>query len=197
MGAPLQLPAGQRLDRRGAGQGPHLQDELDLRDGARSRATGRTDRCWRSCGCPAELRAKANPKSSTGRIDVFTRVITDATTASTRSRPATAGPVSGGRAALVRGACRGAAQPQPAAAVVGDARVSDDELRAIHADARSCTRPRAGAGRGARGRRRPVPRARPERAARARRRATARSATAAARHDEVRHYDWRDYWEPV
>ena len=38
---------------------------------------------------PANVRGKANPKSSTGRLDVFTRVITDGATASTRSRTAT------------------------------------------------------------------------------------------------------------
>ena len=32
---------------------------------------------WRGWTLPAGVRGKANPKSSTGRLDVFTRVITD------------------------------------------------------------------------------------------------------------------------
>jgi dCTP deaminase len=52
--------------------------KIDLRDGA----TLERDRPYlvpliEQLRLPAELRAKANPKSSTGRLDVFTRVITD------------------------------------------------------------------------------------------------------------------------
>jgi dCTP deaminase len=51
---------------------------IDLRDGA----TLERDRPYlvpliERFELPAEIRAKANPKSSTGRLDVFTRVITD------------------------------------------------------------------------------------------------------------------------
>lgn len=51
---------------------------IDLRDGA----TLERDRPYlipllENLRLPAHLRAKANPKSSTGRLDVFTRVITD------------------------------------------------------------------------------------------------------------------------
>ena len=43
-----------------------------------SSATGPIWCRWSSsCACRAEIRAKANPKSSTGRLDVFTRVLTD------------------------------------------------------------------------------------------------------------------------
>jgi dCTP deaminase len=53
-------------------------DRLDLRDGA----TLERDRPYliplvEELALPPEVRAKANPKSSTGRLDVFTRVITD------------------------------------------------------------------------------------------------------------------------
>jgi dCTP deaminase len=57
----------------------HVIDELDLRDGG---AVLETNRPYlvplkERLDLPKEVRAKANPKSSTGRVDVFTRVITD------------------------------------------------------------------------------------------------------------------------
>src|ERR1700736_1007768 len=53
-------------------------ERIDLRDGA----TLERDRPYlipliEQLRLPEELRAKANPKSSTGRLDVFTRVLTD------------------------------------------------------------------------------------------------------------------------
>jgi dCTP deaminase len=53
-------------------------DRIDLRDGA----TLERDRPYlvpliEGVRLPASIRAKANPKSSTGRLDVFTRVLTD------------------------------------------------------------------------------------------------------------------------
>jgi dCTP deaminase len=53
-------------------------EEIDLRDGA----TLERDRPYlvpliEELRLPDEMRAKANPKSSTGRLDVFTRVLTD------------------------------------------------------------------------------------------------------------------------
>ncbi|MHB1810522.1 MAG: 2'-deoxycytidine 5'-triphosphate deaminase [Solirubrobacteraceae bacterium] len=53
-------------------------DRIDLRDGA----TLERDRPYlvpliEELSLPRQIRAKANPKSSTGRLDVFTRVITD------------------------------------------------------------------------------------------------------------------------
>ena len=53
-------------------------EEIDLRDGA----TLERDRPYlvplvEELRLPAGVRAKANPKSSTGRLDVFTRVLTD------------------------------------------------------------------------------------------------------------------------
>jgi dCTP deaminase len=52
--------------------------KIDLRDGA----TLERDRPYlvpliEELALPSEIRAKANPKSSTGRLDVFTRVLTD------------------------------------------------------------------------------------------------------------------------
>src|SRR5205814_838441 len=54
-------------------------DELDLR---RDGAVLETNRPYlipliEELSLPADVRGKANPKSSTGRLDVFTRVITD------------------------------------------------------------------------------------------------------------------------
>jgi dCTP deaminase len=53
-------------------------EQIDLRDGA----TLERDRPYlvpliEELRLPADIRAKANPKSSTGRLDVFTRVLTD------------------------------------------------------------------------------------------------------------------------
>ena len=53
-------------------------ERIDLRDGA----TLERDRPYlvpliEQLNLPGEIRAKANPKSSTGRLDVFTRVLTD------------------------------------------------------------------------------------------------------------------------
>ncbi|MGH9187552.1 MAG: 2'-deoxycytidine 5'-triphosphate deaminase [Acidimicrobiales bacterium] len=58
---------------------PLIIDELDLRDGG---AVLEPNRPYliplvERLDLPASLRGKANPKSSTGRLDVFTRVITD------------------------------------------------------------------------------------------------------------------------
>ncbi|MGH9045683.1 MAG: 2'-deoxycytidine 5'-triphosphate deaminase domain-containing protein, partial [Acidimicrobiales bacterium] len=57
----------------------HIIDELDLRDDG---AVLETNRPYlvaleERLALPPGVRAKANPKSSTGRVDVFTRVITD------------------------------------------------------------------------------------------------------------------------
>jgi dCTP deaminase len=57
----------------------HVIDELDLRDEG---AVLETNRPYlvplkERLALPEGIRAKANPKSSTGRVDVFTRVITD------------------------------------------------------------------------------------------------------------------------
>jgi dCTP deaminase len=59
-------------------EGDLALDRIDLRDGA----TLERDRPYliplvEELDLPSHVRAKANPKSSTGRLDVFTRVITD------------------------------------------------------------------------------------------------------------------------
>ena len=65
-------------------------EQIDLRDGA----TLERDRPYlvpliEELRLPEGIRAKANPKSSTGRLDVFTRCSPIAATASTRSPTAT------------------------------------------------------------------------------------------------------------
>jgi len=57
----------------------HLaQEELDIRDGAQlERDRPYVIELVEQVRLPANVRAKTNPKSSTGRLDVFTRVITD------------------------------------------------------------------------------------------------------------------------
>ncbi len=77
--AALQLPAGLRLDGASRRSRGSPSTEIDLRDGAtleRDRPyLDRADRASRAAG--GSIRARANPKSSTGRLDVFTRVLTD------------------------------------------------------------------------------------------------------------------------
>ncbi len=54
------------------------QEELDIRDGAQlERDRPYVVELVEEVRLPGHLRAKTNPKSSTGRLDVFTRVITD------------------------------------------------------------------------------------------------------------------------
>ena len=56
----------------------HSMGEFDLRDGAiLERNRPYLIELREGLALPASLRAKANPKSSTGRLDIFTRVITD------------------------------------------------------------------------------------------------------------------------
>ncbi|MGA8364313.1 MAG: 2'-deoxycytidine 5'-triphosphate deaminase [Solirubrobacteraceae bacterium] len=111
-------------------------DKIDLRDGA----TLERDRPYliplvEELALPAHVRAKANPKSSTGRLDVFTRVITDG---NHRFDEIPAG---------YRGALYLEVVPRSFAVRVqpllslnqlrlaaGDPRVSDDELTGIHSE---------------------------------------------------------------
>jgi dCTP deaminase len=73
-------------------------DELKLpRDRADAGAVLETNcvyivRWWKAWRCRPRSAAAANPKSSTGRIDVFTRVIADRTRASTASNAGYQGP---------------------------------------------------------------------------------------------------------
>src|SRR5580693_7727339 len=87
----------------------YILDEIDLRgDGAMLEA-----RCpylielKERLDLPAGLRGKANPKSSTGRIDVFTRVITDTSDPSTSRSSLSPSPfVSGKTSRSTNSGCR-------------------------------------------------------------------------------------------
>jgi len=70
------LPAGQAVEPR---MKDFIVDELDLHRGGAVLETGRPYLIplKERLSLPANMRGKANPKSSTGRVDVFTRVITD------------------------------------------------------------------------------------------------------------------------
>ena len=71
---------------------------------------------------PAGLRGKANPKSSTGRIDVFTRVITDHSDRFDEIAPGYQGrPVPRGRAAVLRRPGPRGPDPEPAPPLHGPA----------------------------------------------------------------------------
>jgi dCTP deaminase len=176
------------------------QEELDIRDGAQlERDRPYVIELVEEVRLPAEVRAKANPKSSTGRLDVFTRVITDR---NNRFDEIPAG---------YEGKLYLEVVPRSFAVrveellslnqlrlVEGDARVSDADLRGIHADVPLLYRGDE-----------PVP---------AEEIAVADGlflgldlkgprdrvvGYRAKRHShrvdmtKIRHYDWRDYWEPV
>src|SRR5438874_7179269 len=109
-------------------------ERIDLRDGA----TLERDRPYlvpliEQLKLPAEVRAKANPKSSTGRLDVFTRVISDRSHRFDEIAPGYNGRlylevVPRSFAIRVR---TGLALNQ-LRLVVGNARLSDDDLRLLH-----------------------------------------------------------------
>lgn len=181
------------------------QEELDLRDGAQlERDRPYLVELVEQIRLPDEVRAKANPKSSTGRLDVFTRVITDG---NHRFDEIPAG-YSGKlylevvpRSFAVR--VNELLSLNQLRLAVGDARVSDAALRAIHDDVPLLYRESPGSNP------EPVP--------------TREIAIAdglflsldlkgprrrivgyrAKRHShrvdmsQIRQYDWRDYWEPV
>jgi dCTP deaminase len=176
------------------------QEELDIRDGAQlERDRPYVIELVEEVRLPAEVRAKANPKSSTGRLDVFTRVITDR---NNRFDEIPAG---------YEGKLYLEVVPRSFAVRVeellslnqlrlvdGEARVTDAELREIHAEVPLLYRGDE-----------PVP---AEEIAVAdglflgldlkgpRERVVGyRAKRHSHRVDmtKIRHYDWRDYWEPV
>jgi dCTP deaminase len=111
-------------------------DELDLRDGA-VLETGRPYliELKERLDLPAAVQGKANPKSSTGRVDVFTRVITDGSDRFDEIAPGYRGPlylevVPLSFAVRVR---EDLALNQLRLAV-GRPALSDDELRRLHAE---------------------------------------------------------------
>jgi dCTP deaminase len=109
-------------------------DRLDLRDGA----TLERDRPYlvpliEELHLPAEVRGRTNPKSSTGRLDVFTRVISDRS-----HRFDEIAPGYNGRLYLEIVPRSFAIRVKTGLAlnqlrlVVGNPRLSDDELRLVH-----------------------------------------------------------------
>src|SRR5438132_6177952 len=111
-------------------------EQIDLRDGA----TLERDRPYlvpliERLRLPADVRAKANPKSSTGRLDVFTRVLTDR---SHRFDEIAAG-YHGGlylevvpRTFAIR--VRTGLALNQVRLIRGDARLSDEQLLSLHRD---------------------------------------------------------------
>jgi dCTP deaminase len=108
--------------------------KIDLRDGA----TLERDRPYlvpliEQLALPPQVRAKANPKSSTGRLDVFTRVITDR-----NHRFDEIGGGYSGRLYLEIVPRSFAIHVKTGLAlnqlrlISGDARIGDEELRAVH-----------------------------------------------------------------
>jgi dCTP deaminase len=109
-------------------------DRVELRDGA----TLERDRPYliplvEELDLPIHVRAKANPKSSTGRLDVFTRVITDG---NHRFDEIPAGYRGGLYLEVVPRSFAIRVQPllslNQLRLVAGDPRVSDAELRRVH-----------------------------------------------------------------
>src|ERR1044072_8644953 len=84
---------------------------------------------------PDDVRAKANPKSSTGRLDVFTRILTDRHHRFDESRPGYRG-----RLSLEIAPRSFAIQVQTGLSLNqlrlarGDVRLTDDEIRALQAE---------------------------------------------------------------
>ncbi|MEW6153791.1 MAG: 2'-deoxycytidine 5'-triphosphate deaminase [Actinomycetota bacterium] len=113
----------------------HSMGEFDLRDGAiLERNRPYLIPLREAVDLPAHVRAKANPKSSTGRLDIFTRVITDR---SYRFDEVSAGYRGGlwlevvSRSFTVR--VREGLSLNQLRLVVGEPRVTDDDIRSIHA----------------------------------------------------------------
>ena len=149
---------------------------------------------------PDDVRAKANPKSSTGRLDVFTRVITDRHHRFDDIRAGYRGRLylevvprsfaiqvktglSLNQLRLARGDVR-----------LGDARIRElqDESPLLYLDSEPVAALRA------RRLRRPLPQPRPLRARRSRSSATGRRRTAfRSTSRKIRAYRWTDYWDPV
>jgi len=114
----------------------HSMGEFDLRDGAiLERNRPYLIPLRERLSLPPGVRAKANPKSSTGRLDIFTRVITDR---SFRFDEIAAGYEGGlwlevvSRSFTVR--VQEGLSLNQLRLVVGESRVSDAEIRAIHID---------------------------------------------------------------
>ena len=125
------LPGSKTVEERLEG---FVMDEIDLRDGG-DLAQNRPYLVplLEELNLPANVRARANPKSSTGRLDVFTRVITDGGTTFDDIRPQYRGklwleivPLS----FTVR--VRTRLSLNQLRLIAGDARRSDEEIRELH-----------------------------------------------------------------
>lgn len=109
-------------------------ERIDLRDGA----TLEKDRPYliplvEGLNLPPHVRAKANPKSSTGRLDVFTRVITDGNYRFDEIPFGYRGPLYlevVPRSFAIR--VRSGLTLNQLRLLTGDARLTDDELRVVH-----------------------------------------------------------------
>ena len=126
------LPGADTVERK---LGDHVLDELDLRGEG---ALLETNRPYlvplrERLALPAAVRAKANPKSSTGRVDVFTRVITDHGTRFDEIAPGYHGPLwlEVVPLSFAIGVREGLSLNQLRLSV-GRTTLSDDEVRAFH-----------------------------------------------------------------
>jgi dCTP deaminase len=112
----------------------HSMGEFDLRDGAiLERNRPYLIPLREGLALPAEVRAKANPKSSTGRLDIFTRVITDHSFRFDEVSAGYHGPLYlevVTRSFTVR--VREGLSLNQLRLMVGPTRVTDAEIRAIH-----------------------------------------------------------------
>src|SRR4029453_13947388 len=70
-----------RLGERGLAEGDLVIDKLALTGPGATLQRGSCSLCpfLESLNLPEHIRGRSNPKSTTGRLDIFTRVITDAT----------------------------------------------------------------------------------------------------------------------
>lgn len=74
------LPYRERVERRLAGEGDLVIDRLSLESGVTlQRGSVYLVPLLESLALPPGVRGRSNPKSTTGRLDIFTRVITDGT----------------------------------------------------------------------------------------------------------------------
>jgi dCTP deaminase len=112
----------------------HSMGEFDLRDGAiLERNRPYLIPLREGLALPADVRAKANPKSSTGRLDIFTRVITDHSFRFDEVSAGYDGPLYlevVTRSFTVR--VREGLSLNQLRLMVGPTRVTDAEIRAIH-----------------------------------------------------------------
>ncbi len=119
------------------GIGAQSADEIDLRAGAiLEPGTVTVVELDDRLSLPADVRAAANPKSSTGRIDVFTRVIADRARRFDTIEAGYAGPLYAEvspRTFPVR--VRAGSRLSQIRFASGDARLDDDGHRALHAAA--------------------------------------------------------------